>query len=435
MITRYYLFFAAFFVWACNNIEDAKPSDRNTFIKFFHGPHSYSGVEVEILPDGYAILGNMIINDDSIISLLIRTDKKGNQVGNVSYFPGSTAKSMEVIYNGNSIQGYLIFGDSIKIDPTAERVGNIEVYSARLLRIDVNGNVVNTIRYRDNTTDPTRTKIDYRAGSIKITDQNEIILLGTYKEDLTRPEKPFVAAMDLNLNSSWYQEHDLLERNYVNGKSIHYQNGKIIWATAILRSTQNFSDSYLGIPYLQEQSTFENFSKLGETSTQLFLARDIQPARSPEFGFGIIGTRGTSDASNKNIFFARVTSQGNFIEGSERYFDGVLSTNNTAIDFTASSTEDNGEALTSTYDGGYVLAGSFLTTANRGNGLRDILLIKVNSAGNALWNKSFGGSGDETIEAIREESDNSLIMCGTNNISGLSSIMLIKTDQHGELND
>jgi hypothetical protein len=76
-----------------------------------------------------------------------------------------------------------------------------------------------------------------------------------------------------------------------------------------------------------------------------------------------------------------------------------------------------------------------LTTTTRGNGGLDIFLVKVDGSGNILWNKIIGGDGDETVNSIREAEDGGLVICGSNNLSGLSSIFLIKTDRNGDLKD
>jgi hypothetical protein len=432
MKSRLYLFLVLPMLWACNNIEDAGPSGKDSFVKFFHGPYNYTGVEVEVLPDGYAILGNMTISEDSMAAVIIRTDKNGVQLGEPSYFPGNNAKSFEVFYNGDQVAGYMILGDSIKVDPAASRVGNIEVYSTILLKVNANGTIAKKLTLSDNSTDTARVKIDYKANSIRITN-DEAIILGNFREDLSRPEKTYIAALDLDLNESWRNTYELLDAgqvdyNYVNSKSIHYSNGHIIWASAILKPSQGFNDSYLAIPYVQEESTFENFSELGETSSQLFLASDIQPARGGAIGYGVIGTRGQTDGARKNMFFARVNSQGSFISGSERYFDAALSVNGSPVTFSDSESEDQGDALTSTSDGGYALAGS----TQQGTTLRNIYLVKINAFGDLQWSKTLGGEGDESVSSVREDGS-SLVVCGTNDLSGLSSIFLIKTDRHGEL--
>ncbi|HEY3404751.1 MAG TPA: hypothetical protein VGK59_15280 [Ohtaekwangia sp.] len=432
MKSIYAILFLTTLVWACNNIEDAEPAAKNTFIKFYHGPYSYTSVEVERIPDGYAVLGNMTISDDSVVATLIRTDENGNPAGEIQYYPGCTAKSLQVLQNGDQVSGYVILGDSIKVDPNASKVGNILVYATRILLVNTSGTIQSTRTYRDDSQDTSRVLIDYRGNTLTTNENNELIILGNYREDLSRPEKSFVVALDFNLNQQWYKTYDLIDvgqtdYNYVNAKSIHAKQGNLIWASSILKSTGEFSDSYLAIPFVEAESTFKNFSMMGETSSQLFYATDIKPSNGP--GYGVVGTRASTDGSNANMFFARVDGFGNFVAESTRYFDGVLSQQNEAIDFTASESQDTGESITSTPDGGFVLAGS----TKIGSNSTDIFLIKVNSSGDILWNKILGGSGEETISSIISDSDGNLTISGTNNLGGLSSIFLMKTDSKGEL--
>jgi hypothetical protein len=74
-----------------------------------------------------------------------------------------------------------------------------------------------------------------------------------------------------------------------------------------------------------------------------------------------------------------------------------------------------------------------LTTPGRGKGGKDIFLIKIDAFGNVVWNKILGGTGNETVSSIRETADGGLLLCGSNEVSGLSSIFIIKTDKNGEL--
>ncbi len=75
---------------------------------------------------------------------------------------------------------------------------------------------------------------------------------------------------------------------------------------------------------------------------------------------------------------------------------------------------------------GYVVTG--YTESNDSNiignhGLRDIWLIKVNSNGNLEWQKTFGGTNDETAQSIIQTNDGNLIFIGNTssyngNVSG-----------------
>jgi hypothetical protein len=42
--------------WGCNNIEDASPSDRETFIRFYESGTSQFGVAAEIVEDGFILV-------------------------------------------------------------------------------------------------------------------------------------------------------------------------------------------------------------------------------------------------------------------------------------------------------------------------------------------------------------------------------------------
>jgi hypothetical protein len=84
---------------------------------------------------------------------------------------------------------------------------------------------------------------------------------------------------------------------------------------------------------------------------------------------------------------------------------------------------------------GYVLACTMESTPTVGNGGKDILLIKLDAFGNLQWKKLIGGAGDETVTSIRETPDGGFLLCGTNTINGLSTIMLVKTDSKGDLNN
>ena len=162
----------------------------------------------------------------------------------------------------------------------------------------------------------------------------------------------------------------------------------------------------------------------------------MQPSNSPALGYGVIGTYSkATDGSEGNMFFFRVLPNGNIIPGSDRYFDGIESFKSDSLDINKnfSTIVDEGEAICSTSDGGFVLAGSFTTNPEKGNGGKDILLIKVNFLGNIVWSKTFGAGGDETISAIREASDGSLLICGTSDLGDYSSIFLMKTDSNGEI--
>jgi hypothetical protein len=415
--------------WGCQNIEDAKPANRLTFIRFYEAPHNLYGVTAEPTADGYVILGNELLGNGNQNTILIQANKKGERTGENIVIPGGAGKALKV-----AADGYYVIGDSIKINLESSDISDLVINSARIFKLGPGGNIMRKIVIADRVN--TSGLTDFFGGAININDNGEIIVLGTFKTaGAASTEKPFLAAFDpADLDTLWIRNYDILDRNYVNGKSVHISSsGRIVWATSLLKENQSFSRSYLGIPYIRENSTFENFSQFGEQTDQQLYPNDIQPYASPGLGFGIVGTYSTPTGVNKNMFFIRVSEGGNIVDGSERFFDGEMTFSDNVGGADDSQSEDTGDAIISTSDGGYVLAGSMVTTPTRGEGGKDIFLVKVDFNGNMIWNKVIGGLGDETVSSIRETADGGLLICGSNNASGLSSIFLMKTDRNGDL--
>ncbi|UOK41500.1 MULTISPECIES: T9SS type A sorting domain-containing protein [Flavobacterium] len=76
---------------------------------------------------------------------------------------------------------------------------------------------------------------------------------------------------------------------------------------------------------------------------------------------------------------------------------------------------DNINSIQQTLDGGYILAGSTNSsdgdiTSNQGG--YDCWVIKLNSSGTIVWKKTFGGTGWESVLSIQQTSDGGYIFAG-----------------------
>ncbi|MCX7914472.1 MAG: PQQ-binding-like beta-propeller repeat protein [Thermodesulfovibrionales bacterium] len=91
-----------------------------------------------------------------------------------------------------------------------------------------------------------------------------------------------------------------------------------------------------------------------------------------------------------------------------------------------------GEAIAKTLDENFVIIGN--TYYGEENPIEDAYVIKVDASGNLLWKKRFGGKGCEQVFSVKQTSDNGCIMCGgTTSFSEDFNIYVIRLDKDGEI--
>lgn len=121
---------------------------------------------------------------------------------------------------------------------------------------------------------------------------------------------------------------------------------------------------------------------------------------------------------DKDIWLIKTDANGNKLW--DKKFDGLL--------------DDYGGEVQQTTDGGYILCGSTGFWGGHGG---DIWLIKTDANGDKLWDKTFGGIGDDQGYSVQQTTDGGYIICG-NTIFYLSwipigdQLVLIKTDTDGD---
>jgi predicted secreted protein len=91
------------------------------------------------------------------------------------------------------------------------------------------------------------------------------------------------------------------------------------------------------------------------------------------------------------------------------------------------TSDDEAYALVQTVDGGYALAGY---TGSIGAGYYDFWLVKTDASGNEQWNKTYGGTGDDDASALVQTGDGGYALAGRTESFGAGNydFWLVKTD-------
>jgi hypothetical protein len=90
---------------------------------------------------------------------------------------------------------------------------------------------------------------------------------------------------------------------------------------------------------------------------------------------------------------------------------------------------DVGNSVQQTLDGGYIVAGN---TDSLGAGGGDILLVRADAAGSEVWSRTFGGISYDAGSSVRQTADGGYVVAGLTVSFGLNGdVWLIRTDANG----
>lgn len=179
----------------------------------------------------------------------------------------------------------------------------------------------------------------------------------------------------------------------------------------------------------------------GYTETYGLGIRDIYVLRLDKLGdtvwaraYGGSGIDGAVDMTQtKDGGFAIAGSTFSFGEGVSDVYVLKIDANGTLkwANAYGGTLNDFGNAIAETSDNGFVISGS---TESFGSGQRDVYVIKIDSTGNLLWSKAMGGAENESGKSIQELSNKDLVVFGNTRSfgNGFEDYYLIRLNSLGD---
>ncbi|PCJ88411.1 MAG: hypothetical protein COA57_03285 [Flavobacteriales bacterium] len=137
--------------------------------------------------------------------------------------------------------------------------------------------------------------------------------------------------------------------------------------------------------------------------------------QTADSGYIVAGYTNSFGAGGYDVYVLKTDSVGN-LEWQQTY---------------GGSDWDFAYSLEKTTDGGYIIAGE---TYSYGNGNNDVYLLKIDSIGDTVWTKTYGGFAEDFAKSVKPTYDGGYIITGGTGSMGAgeTDVYLIKTDASGD---
>jgi len=320
---------------------------------------------------------------------LIKTDANGNKIWDRTFGGSSSDEAYAVQQTSDG--GYILAGYTISFG-----AGWVDAW---LIKTDTNGNKVWETTFGGSSTD--------FALAVQQTSDDGYILAGITDSFGAGYEDAWLIKTDADGNKIWDKTFGGIHSDYAYAVQQTSDGGYILAGY-----TQSFGagkeDAWLIKTDANGNKVWDKTFGGGNPD----LAEAVQ--QTSDSGYILAGVTCSFGDKQGDAWLIKTDANGNKVW--DKTFGG--------------SNPDYAYAVQQTSDGGYILAGY---TQSFGAGQYDAWLIKTDTNGNKVWDKTFGGSSNDVANAVQQTSDGGYILAGYTMSFGASWVdaWLIKTDAWG----
>jgi len=294
---------------------------------------------------------------------------------------------------GSSVQqttdgGYVVAGTT-----TSFGAGQEDIY---VLRLDAYGDTVWTRTYGGPGFD--------EGHSAQQTKDSGFVIAGDM-DDSGGGLNVFLIKTDAHGNEVWTGTYGYVDMDF--GWSVQQttDSGYVVAGYTFLNGTNN-TDVYLVKTDAHGDTLWtRTFGGLGSEA-------GYSVRQTTDGGYIVAGLTSSFGAGGEDVYLVRTNANGDTTW--TRTFGG--------------SQWDIGYSVQQTTDAGFIIVGYAESFGTRG----DVYLIKTDASGDTLWTKTFGGDSNDCGESVRQTADGGYIVAGTTSSFGSGGVYLVKTDANGD---
>lgn len=228
-------------------------------------------------------------------------------------------------------------------------------------------------------------------------------------------------------------------RAYNSSGSSNYSN-ESYGTTVSLIWQRNYGGNYYDATYYVQQTKDGGYFASGYTHSSNASYADMYVVKVDAYG-NKVWEKSYGGGYNEIAYCAQQTKDGGYIVAGS-----TSSTSSGYADFYVLKLDSNGNKvwertyggiyddaanyIQQTLDGGYIVAGY---TLSLGSGYADAYVVKIDANGNRVWDRVYGGVYDDEIYCIQQTKDGGYIAVGSTYSmgSGYSDIYILKIDAYG----